>query len=316
MAVGRANNAGTFALELAGAPAGFPVSVAGGEAFAVVAEEQPRATWVTKHVAGVAFADIVIEASAPLSAPLQSWIASLFDGQQAAMSGAIVFLDFASKAQQRLEWTNGAISEVTFPPADGASKEAARIRVTITPEMARLVAGSGAEYERPILKQKVVSQANFRFSLPGLEQAAAKVSKVSSISVTRRASDGVGEERDFEKVGVVLDASDIAVTLPQSEARTVRGMVRRLRHHGQQRRRPRTKRIVDLPRDQPQERAPQPRPRRRRDPAHHLRARPGRRDAPLDRRALLRDGEARQVISGRASRHSRVRIGIRRPSGR
>jgi hypothetical protein len=133
------------------------------------------------------------------------------------MSGAIVFLDASRNEHERLEWTNGMITEVTFPAADGASKETARVRVTITPETARLVPGSGAPYETLASKQKVVSQSSFRFSLAGLEQASTKVSKVSAIVVTRRATDDVGELRDFEKAGVVLAVSNIVIALSQSE---------------------------------------------------------------------------------------------------
>ena len=127
---GRVFGGGTFALELGGAPAGFLLSVAGGEAYGTVAEERPLATWVPKHLAAVVIPDIVLEANVPAPAPLGSWIKSLFAGAHAAMSGAIVFLDASRNEHERLEWTNGMISEVTFPAADGASKETARVRVT------------------------------------------------------------------------------------------------------------------------------------------------------------------------------------------
>ncbi len=217
MAVGRVYSSGTFALELAGAPAGFLVTVAGGEAFGLVAEEKPSGGWVGKHVGGVAFADIVIEACPPLSAPLRDWITSHFEGRYASMSGAIVFLDHNMNAQERLEWTDGFISQITLPAADGASKETALVRLTITPERTRLVAGAGVAQDGPSLKQRGATKANFSFALAGLEQASAKVSKVAAISVTRTAPDDIGELRDFEKSVPALVVSSIGLTLAQSE---------------------------------------------------------------------------------------------------
>jgi hypothetical protein len=218
MATGRAYSAGTFALEIGGATAGFLLSAAGGEPRAEVVEEQAPSTWVRKHIGAPKYEDIVIESRIPMSGPLESWIISLFEGKQSVTDGAIVLLDYSMKVSQRLEWTGGLISQVTFPAADGASKETARVRVTITPELTRLVAGSHAAYGKATAgKEKSVLLSHFRFTVSGLEQASAKVSDVAAISVTRRGTDDIGEERDHAH-DLVLDVSNIAFRVARSEA--------------------------------------------------------------------------------------------------
>ncbi|HEY3484181.1 MAG TPA: hypothetical protein VGK49_02300 [Ilumatobacteraceae bacterium] len=215
--------AGSFALEIEGAHAGFLVSATGGEPFGRVVADEPVGARSPKHIGGFGITDIVIEVRAPLPAALEDWVASMMEGTHTQKSGAIVMLNYQMHVQERLEWTAGVITEVTFPAADAGNKEPDRVRVTIQPEMTNLVGGSGGSYGGAALgiKQKAFIPANFRFSLSGLEQETTKVSAVSSITVTRRVQEHVGEHREFEE-DVVLDLPRVIVRIAQASVEPFR----------------------------------------------------------------------------------------------
>ena len=218
MAVGRSYTAGRFALELDGTPAGFLASARGGDAFGHVVEGEPQGSRVPKRIAGVGYTPLVVEVALPLTEPLLGWVAATLDGGYSAHAGALLSIDSSSRIQQRLDWTGGFITAVAFPATDATSKDPARVRVTIEAEQTRVVASSG-DYPSPLKSvQKQVLVSNFRFAVSGLEAAGRTVSKVSALTASRRVDNSQGLEREYMKVGAVVDVADVALWLPTTDA--------------------------------------------------------------------------------------------------
>ena len=140
---GRTYSAARFAIAIDGTPAGFAVSVSGGERFAEVLERPGTGGLVDKHLGPVQFEPIVLEIGAA-PGPLLDWVRDALAGAAKPHSGAISLLDYNNRERQRLEWTNGVLVEIAFPTGDAADRTGASLRITIRPESTRLLAGSNS----------------------------------------------------------------------------------------------------------------------------------------------------------------------------
>ena len=119
---GRTYSAARFAIVIDGTPAGFAVSVSGGERFAEVLERPGTGGLVDKHLGPVQFEPIVLEIGAA-PGPLLDWIRDALAGAAKPHSGAISLLDYNNRERQRLEWTNGVLVEIAFPAGDAADRQ-------------------------------------------------------------------------------------------------------------------------------------------------------------------------------------------------
>jgi len=203
-------SSGKFALELQGKAAGFLQSCEGGEIFGSVVTEPPGKDGIArKHIGRVDFTPITITFGVGMAAELYKWISEMLERKQTPRDGAISFLSFDFAETQRLEWKNAVITSVVFPAADGASKEAALLTVTIAPDRTALKPGSGKRQPgfapRP---QKQWLASNFRFSITGLDQSAlSRVRRIEAFSVTQSFAD---DERRG-RLGLV-QATNVVVT--------------------------------------------------------------------------------------------------------
>jgi hypothetical protein len=205
----RGYDASHFAVELDGRHVGFPIAVSGGEVFADVVEEAPVGGTVDKHLGPRRYEPIVIEAGLSMETAWFDAIGDMLEGQGAALSGAIVMLDFNYAVVRRLEWKAGVITEVGFPKADTSdTKTAGRLRVVIAPQATSLTFGGGAYSGRGMIgtKPKSLLPSNFRFTVNGLESACTRISQVSAITVHRRDT-GVITLDDVEFLVTAADAA-------------------------------------------------------------------------------------------------------------
>lgn len=209
--------ASRLALELDGIETGLVRSAVGGEPFGVVVREEPANGRVGKHIGSVRYQPIVLEVPAPLSPPLAERVAAMLDGTDPVSAGALVTLDGAMKVRSRLEWSSARITEVGFPAADGASRDAAVVRLVVEPEQTVLKDGSGATYKTVATRQKTVLVSNFRFELSGLEAAGTKVSKVSALTATRRRGDEIGRIRPASNSATALEVADVTFWISRSD---------------------------------------------------------------------------------------------------
>src|SRR5436190_8114167 len=82
----KAYTRGSYALELDGAMMGVMSGVSGGYATSDVVVEKPGPDRIRhKHIAGVKFEPISIEASLPMAKPFHTWLKSSFEPQQKPM---------------------------------------------------------------------------------------------------------------------------------------------------------------------------------------------------------------------------------------
>jgi len=108
---------------------------------------------------------------------------------------------------------------VAFPALDAASKEAAVVQVTITPELILRRKASGEVKTGLDVKsrEKRAQSSNFRVQLSGLD--AKHVTKMDSFSLRRKAAErAVGERRDLEVAAGGLEVSNLKLFLPESQA--------------------------------------------------------------------------------------------------
>lgn len=212
---------GTVSLQLDGANVGNVKSASGGDIVGSVIEERAGAGLLTKkHLGATAYEDIVLEVGLGLERSLYDWIAASWTGKAAPKSGALLILDGNMQAQGSRAFDNALISETTFPPLDGGSKESGTLRVVLSPERVRTTAG-GAAKGTVGNKAKAWIVSNFRLELDGLD--CKRVSKIDSFTVKQTiATSAVGPGREVSKDPGKLSFGDLKITLAEAGAESWR----------------------------------------------------------------------------------------------
>jgi hypothetical protein len=186
MAQAHGYTASRYLVELNGKSAGYVADASGGEPAVAVAETAAAGSGViTKTLAEVSYAPIILHVSTGAAKELYDWITSVPAGKQKPHDGALVMVDHTNREQARLKWTDGLITEIVFPALDGVSKDAARIVVAIQPRVTSYTSGSGAKHASFSTKtsQKGFLASNFRVSISGLPTFSAHILNVAPISV-------------------------------------------------------------------------------------------------------------------------------------
>jgi hypothetical protein len=194
----RSYASGNFILELDGAFAGFLRSAEGGNVTADVVVEAIGPTYVKKKRLGsIKVEDITLSAGANMSKAFYQWIKDTAEQRYVRKNGAIVMTDYKNQEMSRIDFFNGLISEVTFPAADGASKDPAYLQVKITPESVRSSRSSGKAYQSMQKAQKNWLSSNYRFKIDGLDAATVgRTYKTSAPTIKiKMAGESVGEQR-------------------------------------------------------------------------------------------------------------------------
>jgi len=211
--------AGRFAFELDGAVAGWLQSASGGEAEGDVVQEKVGADHVVrKHLGGIRYSDVVLQAGAGMEKPFYDWLAASLAHTYQRKDGAVLSVDQNLKEVSRLAFFNALIGEITFPTLDAAAKEAASLTVTIAPEYARTIKGSGAKLgPAKASAQKKWLPSNFRLQIDGVD--CKKVNRIEALTIKQKVVESpVGELRDYEKEPASLDVGDLVVTVAESGA--------------------------------------------------------------------------------------------------
>ncbi|HWX56073.1 MAG TPA: phage tail protein [Verrucomicrobiae bacterium] len=215
---GRGYTAARHVILLNGVMAGFPESVEGGNATSGVVENRAPGRGPQKHIAGVKYEDITVNFGTGMSRAFYDWIRATLERRSARMNGAISTCDFNWNEVERMEWSNGLITEVGFPALDAASKDAAKMTVKISPEAIRMVKGAGSL--RGAAAQAVHKKwlpSNFRLNIDGLD--CTRVNRIEAITVKQKVVDNpVGELRSPQRPSGQMAVSSLVVTLPESHA--------------------------------------------------------------------------------------------------
>jgi len=173
-----------FGLELDGAAVGMVSIVQGGNAVGnVVKEPAGEDPFVKKHLGNVGYRDIVIEFGADMAPAMFDWIKAALQRQYAPKNGAIVTLDLNRRARSRLEFTGAQITEVTFPAADGASRDVVQFVVRLTPLVTTQNRNpSPAVFGGPTARTTAIRENLFSFTINGIS-GLQYVTKVEQITV-------------------------------------------------------------------------------------------------------------------------------------
>ncbi len=209
--------AGKYALELDGKNEGWLSSVAGGNPTSDVVTEKVGPDNITrKHIGGVKYEPIVLEASPELAATA---LQMLLDNKLKRLNGAVISTDFDYKEVSRLNFFQTLVTAVTIPELDAGGKDACHFDIELTPEYTRTALGSGSTTKPDVVtaRLKTCLVSNFRVKIDNLNTT--KVSKVESFTLRRSVvANTVGEMRD-QKEAARLTIPNIKLTVASSTSK-------------------------------------------------------------------------------------------------
>ena len=215
MADGTAYSGARYTLELNGASMGFIGSFEGGNATSDVVIESPGSDGIAhKHLAGVKYEDIVLTCDATMSQPFYDWLAAALKGNVSYQNGAVVAYDYRLVEVRRLNFFNTLVSEVGFPALDASSKDAATLRVKLTPEYTRRDTSNAgkAAATQPRAQKSTWLPSNFRLNIDGLD--CTRVNRIEAITITRPAlQNAIGELRETQKTPSYVQVPNLVLTL-------------------------------------------------------------------------------------------------------
>jgi len=221
---GRAYAAGKYAIEVDGVNAGWLHSTEGGDATADVTVEKLGVDHVAKkHISNVKYEDIKMVFGTGMSKAFYNWMKDSFDHKYSRKNGALIAANYNFKEMSRLTFSNALISEIGLPALDAASKDAAKMSMTIQPEITRrtTTAGGGPPMAGAI-NPKVQKQwlpANFQLSIDGHPEPCSKVNKVEAITIKQKnILHEVGQERDYQREPASIEFPNLVITFPESHA--------------------------------------------------------------------------------------------------
>lgn len=169
----RSYTAGHFELQLDGAiTTAYLKSVDGGYVKASFVEEPigPENLRI-KHTSTVDIDPFTVEFGISGANAVLKWIQSSWRKEWSRKNGQISHANFDLKTTFTHEFYDALITETTFPALDGASKEAAYIKVKVQPEKVITKKTAPGPQLQPNLgsKQKLWMSSGFRLSIDGLD---------------------------------------------------------------------------------------------------------------------------------------------------
>jgi len=214
----RVVSTGRIGLELDKVSAGFIPFAVGGNATSDVVTEKLGADHIAhKHLAGVKYEDITINAGTGMSKAFYSWVAATPAFKFFRHSGAIVAADVNMKIRTRVEFSNALITEIGMPALDAASKDAAKMTIKFAPEFTRRVKAGGSLKGSFSAVQQKWNVGNFKLQIDGVDTAF--VSKIDALVIKANITENpVGEARDYEKEATSLEIPNLKVTVAESHA--------------------------------------------------------------------------------------------------
>lgn len=214
---------GNYMLELDGVKAGFVKAFDGGVISADVINEPVGQDRVQrKHLGKPKFGEITLFIGTSMSKGVYDWISQALKRQPIRKNGAIVALDHSLAEKQRLVFMNALITEITFPAADGTSKEPAYIVLKFQPEYIQYTTGTGAKAQYPgQQQQKIMLPANFRLTINGIDTT--RVNKVEALTIKiPPVESSVGSARDYQTTPGVVQISNVVLEMSEATAQKLR----------------------------------------------------------------------------------------------
>lgn len=164
--------AGHFELQIDGhLSTAYLKSVDGGHVRASVIDESigPTNSRI-KHISTVDIEPFSIDFGIAGAARVLEWIQQSWDMEPSRRNGQISHANFNLKSTFEHEFYDALIAETTFPTLDGASREAAYMKVKFMPEKVVTTKKLGASIKSSLgSKQKMWMPSAFRFEIDGID---------------------------------------------------------------------------------------------------------------------------------------------------
>src|SRR5215510_7327530 len=201
---------------------GQPLNMTGGSIYAdFVTEKIGPGHLARKHLSGVKYEDISFEVDTRMIKEFYGWVQETLQGKYSRKNGEIIVCDYDFMPRGSLSFYSGLLSEVSFPKLDAASKDPAKLKVKLKPELIRSTRNPPKVGSKllppPGEKKKTWSPAHFKLEIDGLD--CKYVSKISP-PVARQvvAENAVGELRDYQKEPSHWEFGNLTVTLAETHA--------------------------------------------------------------------------------------------------
>lgn len=217
MATARTITADKFTLTLDGVSCGFVDTIQGGDIFAEVVDYRSGGTLFAKKILGRSkYEPFNVQVGFGMARPVYDWIAASWTGNFQRKEGAITTVDANLNAAAQSEFSRALISAVTMPALDAASKDAARITLTFTPELTRFAKASG-KVPAGTARAKRVTAANFRLELDAV--VCSNVRKIEAFTVLiPLVTVSVGGARDVHEEATQVEFPNLSVTIVDGPA--------------------------------------------------------------------------------------------------
>jgi hypothetical protein len=167
-----------------------------------------------------------------IDTPFSQWMAGAIGGNAPPMNGSLITTDFQFRPTRALDFSNGTLSEITFPALDAGGKEPLWFAATIKPASSNFTTfpSNAAKLSQHVTRQAGIS-SQFRLNIKGMENASQHVTKIDAmtikpggacptLAVTVRAAQGVqffqaqqstvGERRNSQRWSGTLELLDHA----------------------------------------------------------------------------------------------------------
>jgi hypothetical protein len=181
----RSYTAGHFELLIDGhASTAYVKSVDGGHVRASIVDEPigPENVRV-KHTSTVEIEPFSIDFGLSGANDVLKWIQNSWNKRFSRRNGQITHANFDLRSTFEHEFFDALISETTFPTLDGASKEAAFIKIKVQPERVVTRKAAGPQLSANLgPKQKMWLPSGFRFSIDGIDEMQ-YTNKIESFSI-------------------------------------------------------------------------------------------------------------------------------------
>lgn len=149
-----------------------------------------------KHTSTVEVEPYTLELGFAGARPILKWIEDSWRMEASRRGGVVAHADFDHTVLFEHEFSHALITETTFPALDGASKEAAYLKVKIQPENVRSRRVPPYKLD-PFIgqKQKMWAQSHYRLTLDGFEELAF-ANKIESFTIKQGVKKlHIGEQR-------------------------------------------------------------------------------------------------------------------------
>lgn len=202
-----------FSVSLDGIMAGWLHSAEGGHATSdVVSEKVGPDHIVHKHLAGVKYEDITLQAGFGMSKNFYEWIKASFDHKHIRKDGSIHTADYDGNITQTMNFYHALITEIGMPALDASSKEPAYLTLKLQPEITRVGGAANVPPPPRPKKRHLFLPSNFRLEIDGVDCSG--VAKIDAITLKQKVQENpVGEVRDPNLDAADQDISNLKITI-------------------------------------------------------------------------------------------------------